>query len=229
MQDITSFHKIVQGTATMFPLILVCLILFGFRVEIIGAVEAAFQLPDPKATYSSILEEVFPEKQSLVTGMSNSIFEGETDKFVTTEAHYFSVSEHSSRLIIPSATIDGPIVGGTTDKSMNKGFWHYPTSAASFQYGNTVLIGHRFLKVPPHKDTFYNLDKVNPGDKITISTSSGEIVYEVTERKVIEKTEVEILEHSADPQLTLITCHPLWTSRQRLVIMARLVSTTIKL
>ncbi|WKZ30147.1 MAG: sortase [Candidatus Dojkabacteria bacterium] len=231
----TWFHKIVQGLALGFPLFLFALVLFGFRMEIIGAVQAVFSFPSPKEAYSSVLEEVFPEPPTMLSLQNNdnsdssSIFEGEVEQFVTEEPHYYSISEHDSRLIIPSANIDGPVVGGTTDKSMNKGFWHYPTSAASFQYGNTVLIGHRYLKVPPHKDTFYNLDKVNPGDEIMIRTPDGIITYVVTEKKVIEKTYVEILEHSADPQLTLITCHPLWTSRQRLVIMARLVSTTIKL
>jgi len=144
-------------------------------------------------------------------------------------ARKFIISDYSAQLAIPSANISGNIVSGNNDKAMNQGFWLYPSSSVNHEEGNTVIIGHRFLHVPPRTDTFYNLDKVKIGDTITIKTTKGEITYKTITKKVIEATDVSILDHTSKPRLILITCHPLWTSRQRLVIMAELSQSTVKL
>jgi sortase A len=105
---------------------------------------------------------------------------------------------------------------------MNKGFWHFPSSNLPGQKGNMVVIGHRYAKLPPNKDTFFNLDKVKVGDKIEVVQNDNQFTYIVTETKVVEKNDISVLQDYSDYRITLITCSPLWTSKQRLVIVGKL-------
>lgn len=103
-----------------------------------------------------------------------------------------------------------------------KGIWHFPLSDAPGQRGNAVFIAHRYLHVPPATDTFFSLDKVKVGDKVKIKTTSGDFNYTVTETKIAERNDRTIVMPTSDYRITLITCTPLWTDHQRLVVVAKL-------
>jgi sortase A len=52
-------------------------------------------------------------------------------------------------------------------------------------------------------------------------------VYEVTEKKVVDPDDVEVLRQTKDPRLTLITCYPTYyigPAPQRAIVIAKLVS-----
>jgi sortase A len=126
----------------------------------------------------------------------------------------------NAQLIIPSIKVEGGIVEGLDEETMNRGFWHYFSASPYHNKGNVVIIGHRYLKLPPNKDTFYHLDKVKKGDEIYIKTDDARFKYEVTEIKIINVADTSVVKQTEKAILTLITCHPLWTSKQRLVIIA---------
>jgi LPXTG-site transpeptidase (sortase) family protein len=86
---------------------------------------------------------------------------------------------------------------------MNKGFWHFPSSNLPGQKGNMVVIGHRYAKLPPNKDTFFNLDKVKVGDKIEVVQNDNQFTYIVTETKVVEKNDISVLQDYSDYRITL--------------------------
>jgi sortase A len=134
----------------------------------------------------------------------------------------FNMEEQSTSLYIQSVNIRGAIVDGRDSNEMNRGFWHFPLSGQPGQKGNTVIIAHRFLHLPPRTDTFFMLDKVKVGDKIIINQKDGIYRYTVSETKIVEKNDRDVLSQTYDYRLTLITCHPLWTSNQRLVVVAKL-------
>lgn len=123
-----------------------------------------------------------------------------------------------TQLSVPSANIRGKIVDGLDQHAMMRGFWHYPLSAVPGKRGNIVFIGHRFQKLPPHADTFFNLDKIKIGDKMTVTQGNEEWTYTVVSVKIVEKDDASVLASSGEYRLTLITCTPLWTAKQRLVI-----------
>ncbi len=76
---------------------------------------------------------------------------------------------------------------------------------------------------PPNKGySFFNLDKVKVGDKIEVVQNDNQFTYIVTETKVVEKNDISVLQDYSDYRITLITCSPLWTSKQRLVIVGKL-------
>ncbi len=125
-------------------------------------------------------------------------------------------------LYIDSIDVEGNISEGISSDDMNRGFWHFPTSVYPGEKGNSIIIGHRFQYIPPARNTFYNLDKVEIGDEIVIKNDIDTFTYVVTKIEVVEKNDVSILQQSSDYRLTLVTCTPLWTSKQRLVITAKL-------
>lgn len=134
--------------------------------------------------------------------------------------NYPSLSEVQAQLKIPRINIEGRIYEGKDEKTLNQGFWHYPSASPFSEQGNVVIIGHRFLKLPPHKDTFYHLDWVKEGDEIIIETEEGTIRYRARSKLIVNVSDAYVLQQTLNAQLTLITCHPLWTSNERLVIIA---------
>ncbi len=138
-----------------------------------------------------------------------------------------NLEKKNTMLSIPSAHIHGKIVDGVSQDMMMKGFWHYPLSSVPGKRGNLVFIGHRFQKLPPNTDTFFNLDKVGVGDKVLLSQGDKEWRYTVVSTRVVEKDDTSVLGSSGDYRLTLITCTPLWTADQRLVVTAVLDSVDV--
>lgn len=134
----------------------------------------------------------------------------------------FNMEKQDTTLYIPSANIKGDIVDQEDVYGMERGFWHFPLSGQPGMRGNTVVIAHRFLHLPPRTDTFFNLDKVRVGDKIIVEQKEATYRYTVVETKVVEKTDRTILQNYNDYRITLVTCTPLWTSNQRLVVIGKL-------
>jgi len=132
------------------------------------------------------------------------------------------LEELNTKIFINSIEVEGNIFEGLDSKTMNKGFWHFPTSDLPGQKGNSVIIGHRYAKLPPNKDTFFNLDKVKVGDKIEVVQLDQTHTYIVTDTKIVEKNDISILQNYSDYRITLITCSPLWSSDQRLVVIGKL-------
>lgn len=134
----------------------------------------------------------------------------------------FKVEEKKTKLTIESAQIEGKVVDGKDANAMERGFWYYPISPPPGEQGNTVIIGHRFLNIPPSKDTFFNLDEVRIGDQIVVQQEGAEYTYTVINKKVVEKDNTTVLENTRDYRITLITCTPLWTDEKRLIIVGKM-------
>lgn len=99
---------------------------------------------------------------------------------------------------------------------------HYPETALPGQVGNFSLAGHRQTYGRP----FHDIDTLEPGDPIIVRTADAWFVYHVTEYQIIQPTQVEVIAPvPGDPtavaterMITLTTCHPLWSTRQRYVV-----------
>jgi LPXTG-site transpeptidase (sortase) family protein len=218
-------NQLTNILSVVFVLCLVGIIASFFGKSYIGQANFVNNENLSEKIYSNVLDDLFPQDAQIIEAESSEtqVFsEYKYDPSIPFD-QYQPLESFQARLSISSINIDGPIVNGTTEKTMNRGFWHYPSSSPLQQHKNVVIIGHRFYKMPPHKDTFFNLDKTEVGTEIVIRTNVMNFYYQVTEKKVIEAKDTWILNQTDHPQLTLITCHPLWTSRQRLVIISRLV------
>lgn len=106
---------------------------------------------------------------------------------------------------------------GTDTTTLRKGVGHY---AGTELAGNYALAGHRTTYGRP----FNRLGDLVKGDRIELLTRDGILAYEVTGTEVVDPTATWVLDQSDTPQLTLTTCHPEFSSRERLIVHARLVT-----
>ena len=120
---------------------------------------------------------------------------------------------------IPKIDIEKVVVEGVTVADLKKAPGHYPDTPMPGQPGNAAIAGHRTTYGAPFSD----LDKLEPGDPITVSTLQGTFRYETTEVKVVSPSAVEVLEPTDDNRLTLTTCHPRYSAAQRMILTAALV------
>ena len=129
-----------------------------------------------------------------------------------------------NRLVIPKIGVDTLIVEGKNEAAaLSKGAWHIPLTSDPEKGGNMVLSGHRFRFRPPNNTTFYLLNEIARGDKFIIYWKGKEYDYEVSETKVIQPTQIEILNNTENPQVTIFTCTPLFTTKQRLVVIGNII------
>lgn len=151
-------------------------------------------------------------------------YEGRLHSAVSGENHDNPVkpTPKDNRIVIPSALIDEPIYTGSNIWVIeNGGSWLKNLNVTSpKEQGNTVIVGHRFTYRDP-EGAFYNLDKVSVGDLLAVYWGGEELLYTVTETKVVPATALEIESNTSDRQLTLYTCTPLVTAQNRLVIIAK--------
>ncbi len=122
-------------------------------------------------------------------------------------------------LFIPSIELDETVYGGDRT-SLRKGVWKLPHTSTPDKGGNTVMVGHRFTYKNP-KGVFYHLDKVQKDDLITLHWQGKAYEYRVAESKVVPASDVSVEQNTAEPQLTIYTCTPLWSVKNRLVIIAK--------
>lgn len=131
--------------------------------------------------------------------------------------------ESDYRLVIPSIGVDMAIILGNDEQNaLLQGAWHIPGSGTPDKpdgYKNIVISGHRYLYTSG-PNTFFNLDKLQTEDIIQIFWQEQEYKYQVNNIKIVEPDEISILEDSEQKKLTLFTCHPVYTTDQRLVIEA---------
>ena len=67
---------------------------------------------------------------------------------------------------------------------------------------------------------------LEPGDRVILETPVGECTYELDEETfTVLPTQTEVVDNTPDQaRLTLTTCHPKGSARQRLVATAKMVS-----
>jgi sortase A len=128
------------------------------------------------------------------------------------------------------------VLEGTQEEQLSQGPGHYVDSAMPGQEGNLALAGHRVGKGSP----FLELDAMRPGDPVVVETADSWFVYRVLGdgdpsgipgTHIVSPAAVEVIAPtpnaaaSAAPSgayLTLTTCHPRYSARQRLIVHARL-------
>lgn len=129
-----------------------------------------------------------------------------------------------ARIEIPAIGVDEVVVHGVSPAELRTGPGHYPTSAGFGEVGNAAIAGHRTTYGQP----FHDLDRLEPGDEIRITTIRGTFTYEVDEWFVVGERDVHVLDDQGDARLTLTACHPKYSSRQRIVVSALLVEDPIE-
>lgn len=120
-------------------------------------------------------------------------------------------------LRIEALGLDYAVIEGTSEHDLTQGPGRYPSSAYPWEPSGTVAIaGHRVTYSSP----FRTIDRLVPGDEIELTTPHGVFRYAVTGQRVVEPSDVSVLDHTASPTLVLTTCTPAFSSAHRLVVFA---------
>ena len=132
-----------------------------------------------------------------------------------------------TRIKIAKIGVDVVVVEGTTPAALKAGAGHYRGTPLPCEMGNVAIAGHRTTYGKP----FNQLDRLGPGDKIELQTPVGSCEYIVTDLApapnpfTVDPANIQIVANTpGERNLTLTTCHPKGSARQRLVIRAHLVS-----
>ena len=115
---------------------------------------------------------------------------------------------------IPKIDIKVPLLRGISLTTLDKGPGYWPGTAAPGQLGNTVIAGHR----TSHGKEFRNLDQLVPGDEVIFVTADGRFVYSVRETTIVKPDALYIIEQTYAKTATLFACHPVGSTRERIVV-----------
>ncbi|HEX6424302.1 MAG TPA: class E sortase, partial [Acidimicrobiales bacterium] len=121
-----------------------------------------------------------------------------------------------ARMLIPAIDVDKIVVEGVGVSDLKRGPGHYPGSPLPGQPGNAAIAGHRTTYGAP----FHRLDELEAGDEILVTTAQGSFTYEVREQLIVSPDQVEVLDDFGDDRLTLTACHPKYSARQRIIVVA---------
>ena len=148
-------------------------------------------------------------------------------------------------LYIPrlGADYEQVVLEGTAEEQLAQGPGHYEGTALPGELGNVALAGHRVGRGSP----FLDLDLLRPGDPIVIETADRWFVYRVLGdratgdfttdpsgipgQQIVSPSDIDVIAPTPNgPEggpatgayLTLTTCHPKYSARQRLIIHAGL-------
>jgi sortase A len=107
------------------------------------------------------------------------------------------------RIEISSIGLAAMILEGTDARTLRRAVGHIPGTPLPGQRGNVAITGHR--------DTFFRpLRNIRKDDEIKLTTLNGSYRYGVDSIKVVEAEDMEVLDNSDDPILTLVTCYPFY-------------------
>ncbi len=148
----------------------------------------------------------------------------------------FKAPSQDPRIVISRLGVDAPVVYGETStvewkfqNALKHGTVHYPGTALPGSKGNVSIFGHSSgysWAEGDYKFVFTQLNKLKNGDTIIMDYKGTRYTYVMSGRRIVEPTDVWILDQDTDHDLTLVTCTPVGSDKQRLVIEARQISPT---
>lgn len=141
-------------------------------------------------------------------------------------------AEFPQKVEIPAIDLSATIANPTTtdievlDAALLHGAVRYPTSAELGENGNVVLFGHSsylpIVRNPAYK-TFDGIQKLKPGDSITVYSSHIAYVYSVKSVAKESANDGVIPLAVAGKELTLATCDSFTKKTDRFVVVADFV------
>ena len=150
------------------------------------------------------------------------------------------ITPYENRIIIPKIWKNVPLVdiknrnidwekelNNIFMKELEKGVVRYPGSGIPWKIGASFIFWHSsnfpWIKWE-YNDVFALLDKVTYNDEIVVYYWQEKFVYKIKEKKVIKPGDVSVLERNQKKsEITLMTCWPIWTTLNRLIVTWELI------
>lgn len=129
-------------------------------------------------------------------------------------------------LQIPKINLKVVIVEGDTQDDIRYAVGHLPASSSFSGLGrnnqNIALAGHRSYT---YGKFFNRLNELQKNDVIIIEVQKQRFTYHVMKKRIIDPSNVGVINPVKDQSLvTLITCHPAYSDKYRLIVTAKFVS-----
>src|SRR5660398_252859 len=164
--------------------------------------------------------------QSETEGLRSRAVSAEREQALRDSARDFARSVSGNmgaalgRLEIPEIGLDVIMVEGTTTGALRRGPGHWSETPMPGLGGNFVISGHRTTYGGP----FLRLDRLNQGDVIRVALPYVLLEYRVTRKLIVSPDEVNVVAQRGVEELSLTTCHPIYSAKQRLIIQAKMVT-----
>lgn len=138
-----------------------------------------------------------------------------------------------TRVVIPKINVDAPIVFTESNKNediletIKNGIAHYTNTAMPGRIGNMFITGHSsyyWWNGGKYNQVFALLNHLKLNDLVYIYHEGGTYVYRVRDSIVVKPNQTQVLNPTATPTLSIMTCTPLGTNLKRLVVRADLIS-----
>lgn len=121
-------------------------------------------------------------------------------------------------LKIPKLDLETALLEGVEKETLKYAVGHFPQTAQAGEQGNCCIIGHRSYT---YGETFSRLNEMEQGDLFSIQTKEGEFFYKVVSIRVVEPSEISVLDKTEEEQVTLITCTPLRIGTHRFIVVGK--------
>lgn len=123
-----------------------------------------------------------------------------------------------------------PVLEGTGETVLQQGVGHYDGTALPGEVGNFAIAGHRTTWGAP----FNPIAELVDGDVVVVETAEEFHVYRVEVTEIVLPTDVRVIapvpsrpgEEPTEAWLTMTSCHPMFSARERYVVHALLESST---
>jgi sortase A len=147
---------------------------------------------------------------------------------VTREARRYRLASHRgnplARLKIPRLGLDAVVVNGTSSGDLRRGPGRHLDTFMPGERQLVYVAGHRTTYGAP----FSSIDRLRPGDKISVELPYASIDYEVTRHRIVDDNDLSVLESNGREELVLQACHPRFFASQRYLVYARPVAVTAR-
>jgi LPXTG-site transpeptidase (sortase) family protein len=125
-----------------------------------------------------------------------------------------------ARLEAPSVRLTATVLEGSDDRTLRRAAGHIEYTPRPGTAGNIGIAGHR-------DTTFRALRDVRVGDPLLLTTADRTYEYRVSRSWIVEPTDVDVLDPTERPALTLVTCYPFsftGSAPKRYIVRADLVA-----
>jgi sortase A len=125
-----------------------------------------------------------------------------------------------ARLEAPTVDLAATVLEGSDDRTLRRAAGHIESTPLPGEPGNIGIAGHR-------DTTFYPVRNLKAGDPLTLTTAGSVFDYRVSKTMIVDPQDVEVLDPTEQPALTLVTCYPfnfIGNAPKRFIVRAELVA-----
>jgi len=128
-----------------------------------------------------------------------------------------------ARMKVPRIGVDRVVVEGTETDTLKKGPGRYRGTSMPGEGELVYIAGHRTTYGAP----FSHIDRLEPGDRVTVELPYATFEYAVTGRKIVPADFLQALDSRGREEVALQACWPRFFASQRIIVYAKPIKITL--